>query len=421
MKICIMGASTSTENMGVSALAVSLVKIMLNVNPDVKLSFIIGSRNSEPQIINLVDRTLEIPTVGYRLSPKSHISKHLFFILFLAILQRFIPFKSVRIKLIRSNPILREMYDSEFVADILGGDSFSDIYGLPGYIVGVLPMILVILLKKRLILLPQTYGPYNNWFAKILAKIIILNSYYCFSRDKDGVSKLSSILKDSRKNYQFCPDVAFMLDSIKPEKIHIHPDIPSKKELVVGVNVNGLMYNGGYNRKNMFGLVVDYRTLIVEVIQMMLSQNAKVLLIPHTYGDPKNVNSDPFVSEQVIKNIKSESIYIVKSRHNQSEVKSIIGNCDFFIGSRMHACIAALSQGVPTIGIAYSKKFVGVFESIGASDSVMDCRKMCVEEIKSAILNIYKNRAVLRNTLSERKIVIKDQINYCFTNLVNSI
>ena len=45
--------------------------------------------------------------------------------------------------------------------------------------------------------------------------------------------------------------------------------------------------------------------------------------------------------------------------------KAVIGQCDFFIGSRMHACIAALSQGVPCVGVAYSMKFAGVFDTVG--------------------------------------------------------
>ena len=38
----------------------------------------------------------------------------------------------------------------------------------------------------------------------------------------------------------------------------------------------------------------------------------------------------------------------------------------------MHSCIAAMSQCVPTVGIAYSKKSHGVFESIGLGDCVAD-------------------------------------------------
>jgi len=37
---------------------------------------------------------------------------------------------------------------------------------------------------------------------------------------------------------------------------------------------------------------------------------------------------------------------------NSSEAKSYISGLDFFCGSRMHACIAAFSSGVPVVPVA---------------------------------------------------------------------
>ena len=66
---------------------------------------------------------------------------------------------------------------------------------------------------------------------------------------------------------------------------------------------------------------------------------------------------------------------IVDREYDQHEIKGVIGMCDFFVGSRMHACIGALSQGIPCVGVAYSMKFRGVFESVGVADWVVDSRQ----------------------------------------------
>ena len=50
-----------------------------------------------------------------------------------------------------------------------------------------------------------------------------------------------------------------------------------------------------------------------------------------------------------------------------SEVKWCISKLDWFVGSRMHATIAALSSGVPCAAIAYSRKFRGVFATLGVA------------------------------------------------------
>ena len=57
--------------------------------------------------------------------------------------------------------------------------------------------------------------------------------------------------------------------------------------------------------------------------------------------------------------------------YDQSEIKHIIGQCDFFIGSRMHACIGAVSQNIASVSIAYSNKFRGVMETVGMDEYVI--------------------------------------------------
>jgi polysaccharide pyruvyl transferase WcaK-like protein len=86
-------------------------------------------------------------------------------------------------------------------------------------------------------------------------------------------------------------------------------------------------------------------------------------------------------------------------KYNAYEIKGIIGLCDFFIGSRMHSCIAALSQGIPTIGVAYSKKFIGIFNSVDLGTYVIDARLYDEDEAINIIFAIYnkmkKDRYVL--------------------------
>jgi colanic acid/amylovoran biosynthesis protein len=65
----------------------------------------------------------------------------------------------------------------------------------------------------------------------------------------------------------------------------------------------------------------------------------------------------------------------------------------------MHACIAALSQGIPTVGVAYSKKFKGVFESVGMAAAVVDGRECGTEEALGKTMEIFGQREQLRQPL----------------------
>jgi polysaccharide pyruvyl transferase WcaK-like protein len=68
---------------------------------------------------------------------------------------------------------------------------------------------------------------------------------------------------------------------------------------------------------------------------------------------------------------------------------------DFFCGSRMHACIAAVSSGVPTVPISYSRKFTGLFESLGYSP-VADCKADSEDQILETIRSGFHQREILK-------------------------
>jgi polysaccharide pyruvyl transferase WcaK-like protein len=67
----------------------------------------------------------------------------------------------------------------------------------------------------------------------------------------------------------------------------------------------------------------------------------------------------------------------------------------------MHACIAALSQGIPAVGIAYSGKFQGVFESVGVGDCVADARRCREDELLEKVSSAYQRRGQIRENLQE--------------------
>jgi polysaccharide pyruvyl transferase WcaK-like protein len=423
--ICLMGASMDTGNRGVSALAASVVKIFRSIDSEAKISFFIGNRLSKPQEVRLSNKIVPVKVVNYRLSPKAHLNEHLFWIFFLACLHRFIPVNTLQKKIIHSNTFLSGLDQSDLIGDINKGDSFSDIYGIRRLITTTMPSIIALLIGKRLILLPQTYGPFKTSIGKQIARFILSRSELNISRDQEGIKLINKLTEKEAKNSKnvFCPDVAFMLDSIKLDKMDIHPSLENiHSKPIIGLNINGLMYSGGYTRKNMFGLKLEYDKFIQNLVRQLLENTeAHILLVPHTYGPPGGINSDPDASWDVIKRLSEshkDRLHMVINEYDQSELKWIISNCDFFIGSRMHACIASLSQGIPTVAIAYSKKFIGVFDSIGSGDTVIDARLSNNEDAINKIFKYYKNRKEL--CIDAKKNVAKSQerIKYVFTELL---
>lgn len=425
--VCLLGAALDTGNQGVSALSVSLIKLILEARPEANIALLIGNRSAAPRVLQIANREIKINIVNYRLSPRAHLQEHLIWIFLLAVLYRTIRISAVRNRLLRSNRWLQALAAADFIGDIYAGDSFSDIYGLRRFLVNALPSLTALLLKKKLVLLPQTYGPYKSGFARLLARFIIRRSIRIFSRDPHGREILQQTFGEQTSTHrvEFCPDVAFTLESRQPDGLAIHPPLePDLRVPLIGLNVNGLMYNGGYTRHNMFGLKCSYKMLVQQLAKKILEETAAhILLVPHTFGTANNVNSDPDACREIFLSMPEQHktrLHLVSREYDQYDLKGIIGLCDFFVGSRMHACIAALSQGIPTVGIAYSQKFKGIFQSAGVENMVIDARVVDAETAILTACRFWQNRDNIKGELQHRVEANINRVRSTFQELLKN-
>jgi polysaccharide pyruvyl transferase WcaK-like protein len=165
----------------------------------------------------------------------------------------------------------------------------------------------------------------------------------------------------------------------------------------------------------MFGLKVDYRQVIYDIIDLLMKHNdVFVLLVPHVFP-PKGfeVESDPEACRKaydLTKDTYKKRILLADGKYNHNEIKYIIGLCDFFIGSRMHACIAAISQNIPTVCLAYSKKFEGALEGIGSEDCVVDICNCGEKEVRDKVELVFNRRNQIRNQLERIIPHVKENI-----------
>ena len=90
------------------------------------------------------------------------------------------------------------------------------------------------------------------------------------------------------------------------------------------------------------------------------------------------------------------------------EAKNTIAQMDVFVGARMHATIAAFSSGVPTIPIAYSRKFEGLFGSLGYNH-VIDITKLNTEQAFETIIREIKDHKVLKQDVDRGMIIAEEK------------
>ena len=408
IQICLLGASFDTGNMGVSALAESSIKVILNRWPDAKVALIGAGLKDGEHHLKLSNRDIRISVLHIRFGKNVFRRSHFCVLLLNAMLLKLLPFRRFRNLLSATNPYVKVLIETDKVFDITGGDSFSDIYGMRRFLVwGFLQKWLITQFGKELVLLPQTYGPFKRSITRLMAKCVLKRASVVYARDRSSVEYVRVLLGNHSMNgkVRFMPDVAFALDSHEPEHIDVGAlnSKRTKDSIVVGFNISGLLLSGGYTQENMFGLKTNYSELVYSVVDLLVKdKRLLVLLVPHVFAPSGNVESDPDACLKVYEELNKKypgRIFLTRGRYNQNEIKYIIGLCDFFIGSRMHACIAALSQSIPAVGIAYSKKFQGVFESVGLENCVADAYRCNKDELLSIVEAAFEKRDQTRTHL----------------------
>ncbi len=418
--IILIGASFSTGNLGVNALAWSSIKIIRDKWLNADISFLGFGRKMFVSNIFIEGRNEQLPSYPVRFSPNIFVADH-FVLLFIAVLFcRLFPF--LKKYLISRSSTLGVILRCDMFCDITGGDSFSDIYGIRRFLRGYLLKRMCQMTNKPFILLPQTYGPFSSAIARRLARTILEKSAIIYSRDQEGTRIVEKMIGASRK-IRLCPDVAFIMETRSPDTTLTLELERIKKDghQIVGFNISGLLYNGGYSRDNMFGLTCDYHELVGYIMRFFTQRNNYVLLVPHVLPSSGFlVEDDLIAAKEAMKNFPREvqdKTIVMERGYDHNETKYIIGFCDFFLGSRMHATIAAISQGIPAVALAYSRKFEGVFEMAGVADCVLDMRLLNNEEIANGIFEIYRKRHAWREVLERAIPDLKKHILHIFDDI----
>lgn len=273
----------------------------------------------------------------------------------------------------------------DIVFDIGEGDSFADIYGNKRLAIQVFAKLLVAVFGKTLILAPQTIGPFKTSTGRFLGQLGMKCAKRLFARDNLSMQYLAD-LGNAKKSIEVI-DVAFALPFNK-SLFFGGPAITR-----IGINVSGLLYNGGYNGRNEFNLSLDYRKLIEDACSYFTKlPNTEVYLVSHVISAHSETEDDYRASEKLVE--KYPTLKMAPRFRSPSEAKSFISNMDFFTGARMHACIAAFSSGVPVLPMAYSRKFNGLFNSLGYRH-IIDCLVVTTDNALQMLKGGFEERTSL--------------------------
>lgn len=234
-------------------------------------------------------------------------------------------------------------YDA--VIDTGAGDSFTDIYGPKRLVIMAYTRYIANLCKVPVILAPQTIGPFRTAWGRLVARATLKSAHTVMARDSASMKFALSLGQPADF---LATDVAFALSRPAPS---------SSVSADIALNVSGLLWNSDTH-----GSMVKYRKMTRELIDMLLASGRSVTLVAHVLDNASSDNDLDAIKDLVLDFGDQVDVFIPK---DLDEARSFISECSVVIGARMHACLNALSVGVPAIPLAYSRKFAPLLADIG--------------------------------------------------------
>jgi colanic acid/amylovoran biosynthesis protein len=286
---------------------------------------------------------------------------------------------------------------SDMVLDIGEGDSWADIYGRQRFTFHAGTKIAAIMLGKPLVLAPQTIGPFNHPVSRQVSNWVMNRARAVFSRDSLSTNYVASQHIKS-ETAEFI-DVAFRLPFQRQPK--------AGDKVRVGINVSGLLYRGGYSGKNELGLTIDYVDFTHRLIAALYDRGAEVHLVPHVIAEDGN-DDDRSVVPALREHFPQ--ILVPEPFADSSAAKSFMSGLDYVVGGRMHACIGAFSSGTPVMPIAYSRKFNGLFGTLGYSHYV-DGKVVDTQTALDQTLAGFDNRTQLASDILPGLALASDRLD----------
>ena len=305
---------------------------------------------------------------------------------------------------------LQEYYDADIVLNT-GGDVLTEDYGFPfSHFVNLL---FAILLDKPVVICAESIGPFKGRWTRFITKFVFNRTKLITLREERSLKHLQEIGVNKPLIY-VTTDVAFMLEPASDERIK---EILTKERFDesmprIGISVSKIISNYGFpelkSRKDKYNEYVKLMSKVTDYLVDTL--NATIVFVPHVIG-PGEGSDDRIVADDICKLIKNkDKIISIKEEYTPEELKGIIGQCDLFIGARMHATIASTSMLVPTVAIAYSDKTHGIIGKMLEYEAyVLDIKDLSYDKLISKIDDAWKNREKIRKELEVKIPVVKEK------------
>lgn len=284
----------------------------------------------------------------------------------------------------------------------LSGDGFTDVFGLRLPLSHSVPLLLAATMGKPYVLMAQSIGPLRRlrpWVRWILRRAVFITA-----RDAETLQHLRAWRLP-------CPtrltaDLSFLLE-------------PASRVLAAGRIASLGPYDASRplvgiapSTPNEFRVLPElvhckrfgpFDDALVAICKRLAAQiNAQVLLVPFAFG-PGPAYDDRHMVKHLAARLLGQGIepLVLTEPLLPADLKAVIGCCDVFFGSRTRSIVAAVSQGIPTMALAYSPRVAGLMERLRLGFYTLHAGRENERALVELASRLWTQRQEVRNTLAQ--------------------
>lgn len=270
------------------------------------------------------------------------------------------------------------------------------------------------ILNKPIIVSGQSIGPLYNIVDKFILRLSLNQVSMITFRDKNNSIELVKSLGIHKPIMLDTADDAITLpalDYIDAQNLWNRTIGEKAKNFKIGLNLKGSM--SIFKGKNRINSMDNEIIFMANLADKLISEfDADLIFIPTDFSDGVD---DRYLHREIVQKMTSpQKAILLEDILTDREIKSIVANCDFIIGSRYHLCVFSASENIPFIGIAsgvyQQQKLKGLANLCGLPQCFIqdDLEFISLDRVWEHIKSMILNRESIKEDLIKVNSQMKD-------------
>ena len=297
--------------------------------------------------------------------------------------------------------LLCAYYDADLVLSCGGGNFYADRKVSPGYLWSLWALVFAVLSRKRIVMLPQSFGPVAGYFQRFATRLMLNRVEHIFVREAKSYDFLKEIAVSVP--VEVVPDLAFALGPV---------EFPGGLKVSRDANFNvGVTVIDRASQLASFSQQDNYERALSDVLVRLASRGVAIHVFVQCYGPSADQDDRP----------AARRLFDLVAQHTQcvqfhdgyrtaSELRAEYQTMDCIIGSRMHSAVFAFTVGVPAMLIAYQPKAHGMMEMFGLGEYCIDIDKVSARELIDHITVILSDLEQYKALVAEKKVAVMNKL-----------